>query len=62
MKRFKMGKSSSLKAQTKEAEGLLDVTSIMLAREQVVAETVILSKVIYCIKCVCRCLDIIRSL
>ena len=53
MKRFKMGKSSSLKAQTKEAEGLLDVTSIMLAREQVVAETVILSKVIYCIKCVC---------
>ena len=30
-----MGKSSALKAATKEAESELDVTSIMLAREQV---------------------------
>ena len=45
VKRFKMGKSSALKAQTKEAESLLDVTSIMLAREQVRAEHVTISKV-----------------
>ena len=35
MKRFRIGKSSALKAATKEAESELDVTSIMLAREQV---------------------------
>ena len=35
MKRFRLGKSSALKAATKEAESELDVTSIMLAREQV---------------------------
>ena len=34
-KRFRFGKSSALKAATKEAESELDVTSIMLAREQV---------------------------
>ena len=34
-KRFRLGKTSSLKALIKEAESELDVTSIMLAREQV---------------------------
>ena len=38
VKRFRLGKSSSLKAATKEAESELDVTSIMLAREQVTDE------------------------
>ena len=33
-----IGKSSALKAATKEAESELDVTSIMLAREQVMDE------------------------
>lgn len=33
-----MGKSSALKAATKEAESDLDATSIMLAREQVMNE------------------------
>ena len=31
-----IGKSSALKAATKEAESKLDATSIMLAREQVI--------------------------
>ena len=35
VKRIRVGKNSSLKAQTKELESLLDATSIMLAREQV---------------------------
>ena len=34
LKRHQVGKSSSLKAKIKEAETDLDVTSIMLAREQ----------------------------
>ena len=34
VKRIKVGKSSSLKLQIKEAEALLDATSVMLAREQ----------------------------
>ena len=38
MKRFRLGKSSALKAATKEAESELDVTSIMLAREQVTSQ------------------------
>ena len=33
-KRIRVGKSSSLKQQTKEAESHLDATSVMLAREQ----------------------------
>ena len=34
VKRIRVGKSSSLKMQIKEAEALLDATSVMLAREQ----------------------------
>ena len=34
VKRYKQGKSTSLKQQIKEAENLIDVISIMLAREQ----------------------------
>ena len=33
-KRIRVGKSSSLKLQIKEAESLLDATSVMLGREQ----------------------------
>ena len=44
MKRFRLGKSSSLKAATKEAESELDVTSIMLAREQVTDLYILIEK------------------
>ena len=40
VKRFRVGKSSALKAATKEAESELDVTSIMLAREQVTGKRI----------------------
>ena len=39
-KRFRLGKTSSLKALIKEAESELDVTSIMLAREQVLVTSI----------------------
>ena len=39
-KRFRLGKTSALKALIKEAESDLDVTSIMLAREQVLATSI----------------------